>query len=305
VSPAASAPGLTPLAGSGGRAWLAFAACGAIWGSTFLAISLGNDALAPVWAAALRLGLAALLLLAWGKARGQTLPRGPALRAALVYGICQFGIQLPLLYWGEKRVPSGLSAVFFATIPLSSALLTRALGMERLTPSKLGGAVIAVAGVTLLFASALRGHISPVGMSAVLVSATVAGIGSIVLKRGPRQSPIGVNTVGCAIGAGMAFLESLALGEAHRWPTNWASIGPILYLTLAGSLGAFVIMSWLINRWPVSRTSYVSVIVPVIALILGNVVRGERLTWTILAGTILVLVALVMGMRAPRGPRQH
>ena len=85
------------------RAWLAFAACGAIWGSTFLAISFGNDALAPVWAATLRLALATVLLTAWTRARGRALPRGPALRAALGYGVTQFGVNLPLLYWGETR----------------------------------------------------------------------------------------------------------------------------------------------------------------------------------------------------------
>src|SRR5579872_7335472 len=90
--------------------WLGFAACSVIWGSTFLAISFGNDTLAPVWAATLRLVLATLLLAAWTRARGKPLPRGPALRAALGYGVTQFGINLPLLYWGETFVPSGLSA---------------------------------------------------------------------------------------------------------------------------------------------------------------------------------------------------
>jgi len=91
--------------------WLAFAACGAIWGSTFLVISLGNDSSPPVWAATLRLVLAAVLLGLITRLRGQPLPRGPALRAALVYGVAQFGINFPLLYWAEKTVPSGLSAV--------------------------------------------------------------------------------------------------------------------------------------------------------------------------------------------------
>ena len=123
--------------------WVAFAACSAIWGSTFLVISIGNDALAPVWAATLRLALAALLLGGVTLARRQALPRGAALRAALGYGVAQFGVNLPLLYWGEKVVPSGLSAVVYATIPLSSALITRAFRMERLTPAKVAGAVVA------------------------------------------------------------------------------------------------------------------------------------------------------------------
>src|SRR3954452_16643297 len=87
--------------------WLAFSACGAIWGCTFLVISLGNDALPPVWAATLRLALASVLLALVTRARGQALPRGAALRAALGYGVAQFGVNLPLLYWAEKVVPSG------------------------------------------------------------------------------------------------------------------------------------------------------------------------------------------------------
>src|SRR6185295_10867966 len=115
VDPAPGAPT------SAVRPWLAFAACGAIWGSTFLVISIGNDALAPVWAATLRLAAASVLLAAWTILRGQRLPRGPALRAALGYGVAQFGVNLPLLYWGERVVPSGLAAVVYATLPLSSA----------------------------------------------------------------------------------------------------------------------------------------------------------------------------------------
>jgi drug/metabolite transporter (DMT)-like permease len=294
-SPASSAP-----APSAARPWLAFAACGAIWGSTFLVISIGNDVLAPVWAATLRLLLAALLLTAWTFARRESLPRGPALRAALAYGVCQFGINFPLLYWGEQRVPSGLSAVLYATIPLSSALLTRALGMEALTPSKVIGAVIAFAGVAVLFAGSFRGHVSPVGLLAIFAAATVAALGTVLLKRGPRQGAIAVNAVGCAIGGVMAGAISFAAREAHALPTSAAAALPLLYLTVAGSLGAFVIMSWLVNRWPVTRVSYVTVIVPVLALALGRAVRHEPLTALSLAGAALVLAGLLIGMRASR-----
>ena len=271
-----------------------------------MVISLGNDTLAPVWAATLRLVLASLLLSAWSAARRQALPKGPALRAALGYGACQFGIQLPLLYWGEQHVPSGLAAVFFATMPLSSALMTRALGMERLTATKLGGAITACAGVAVLFGSQFhsqRGGADPaaaLGMLAIFASATIAGVGTIILKRGPRQDPITTNAVGCGVGAIMACAESFALGETHLLPNTLASALPILYLTLAGSLGAFVLMSWLVNHWSISRTSYVSVIVPTIALTLGTLVRGEPFTLAIFAGATLVLLGLLLGMRTPK-----
>ncbi len=136
-------------------AWGAWTTCSLIWGSTFLFISLGNDALAPVWAASLRLALAAVLLTLIARLLRHPFPRGRALRAALAYGFLQFGVNFPLLYWGEKTFPSGLTAVLYATIPLSTALMTAALRMERLTPLKLAGAGVALAGVALLFSDQL------------------------------------------------------------------------------------------------------------------------------------------------------
>jgi drug/metabolite transporter (DMT)-like permease len=295
MSEVSASSGAVPT--SAARPWLAFAACSTIWGSTFLAISFGNDALAPVWAATLRLSLASVLLTAWTWARGARLPRGPALRAALGYGVTEFGINLPLLYWGETYVPSGLSAVVYGTIPLSSALLTGALGMERITPIKIGGAVVAFGGVALLFSSTLHQHVSPLPLGAILVGATAAGIGPILLKRGPIQDPFGANAAGTAIGALMAGALSFAVGEPHALPTTIAAAWPLAYLTVAGSLGAYVIMSWLVNHWDVTRTAYVTVVVPVIALALGSIARHERLGATSFAGTGLVLAGLLVGMR--------
>lgn len=277
--------------------WLAFGACGAIWGSTFLVISLGNDALPPVWAATLRLTLAAVLLALVTRARGKALPRGAALRAAVGYGVAQFGVNFPLLYWAEKTVPSGMAAVIYATIPLTSALMARAIGLERLTAGKILGSVVAFAGVALLFSSSFAGHVAASGLLAIFVAATAAGAGTIVLKRGPHQDPFGANAVGSAIGAVICGAVSFMLGEAHVLPTSPGAAWPLLYLTLAGSLGAYVLMSWLVGHWSVTRTSYVTVIVPVIALALGAVVRGERVGAAGLGGAALVLAGLLIGMR--------
>ena len=297
-----SGPSSLEIAESRAKPWLAFASCGAIWGSTFLVISISNDALAPLWAATLRLVLASLLLSAWTRLRGDAFPRGAALKAALSYGVCQFGINFPLLYWGEKSVPSGLSAVLYATIPLSSALFTRMLGMEKLTASKVIGALTALVGVAVLFSGSLRGTITiaPRGLLAVLVGTTAASLGTVLLKRGPRQDPVAANAVACAVGAVISAAMSFGLREPHVLPTTGASALPLLYLTVAGSLGAFVIMSWLLHHWSVTRTSYVTVIVPVIALALGSIVRHETLTVLSLAGTTLVLAGLLVGMRGAR-----
>ena len=172
------------------------------------------------------------------------------------------------------------------------------MGLERLTARKILGAVIAFAGVAVLFSSTLHRHIPAAGFAAIFVGATAASVGTALLKRGPRQDPFAANAVGCAAGAVIAGIASLLLGEPHVIPSTLRAAWPLLYLTIGGSLGAYVTMSWLISRWSVSRTSYMTVIVPLIALGLGAAVRHESLGAGSLAGAALVLAGLVVGMRA-------
>jgi drug/metabolite transporter (DMT)-like permease len=278
--------------------WLAFAAITAIWGSTFLVIAVGNDRVPPVWAAAVRLTLASALLLAILKLRRQPLPRGKALRAALIFGFFQFGINFPLLYLGEKEVPSGLAAVIFATVPLSQALLTRAAGLERLDLAKLSGAVVALIGVVLIFINQLRSEVHLLPLLWVLLATLAACFGTIALKRGGGQSPIASNAVATAVGAVVCFAWSFLAREPHRLPVTAPEWMPILYLAVVGSIGGFVIFAWLVHRWPLTRVSYVSVVIPILALALGAAVRHERIGLVSLAGSLVVLLGLAIGLRS-------
>jgi drug/metabolite transporter (DMT)-like permease len=285
-----------------GAAWGAFATCSLIWGSTFLFISVGNDALPPVWAASLRLALASVLLALLARVLRHPFPRREALRTAIVYGLLQFGVNFPLLYWGEKTFPSGLTAVLYATIPLSTALLARAHGMERLTRARMGGAAVALAGVALIFSGQLDIGLGLAPALALFTAATFASWSGVILKRGPRQSPIWANAVGSMAGLVVCLAISTAAGESHPIPLSTAAWFPVLYLTLAGSIGAFVLFAWLLNHWAVTRVSFIGVVNPVVALLLGWLVRGERLTVASLAGSGLVIVGVVLGLRAAPPP---
>lgn len=286
---------------------MAFGTCSTVWGSTFLAIAIGNDHVPPVWAATLRLVLASAILFTVMAVRRQPLPAGEALRSAVGFGFFQFGINFPLLYLGEKEVPSGLTAVIFATIPLSQSLLTRIAGLERLTPAKILGALIALLGVALIFLAQMTTRVRPQFMLFVLMASWAGCLGTVILKRGPRQSPIASNAVGALVGAVSCFLWSLLLHEPLSLPTA-AALVPILYLAVAGSVVAFVLMAWLVNHWEVSRVSYIAVVIPVVALALGAAVRHEQVSPTSLAGAAVVLGGVVIGLglwrsRARSAPR--
>jgi drug/metabolite transporter (DMT)-like permease len=296
---AAAAAETPPRAGLGPP--LAFVTCCVIWGSTFLAIRMGNDTLPPLWAAALRLGLASVLLVALTYLTGHALPRGAALRAAAQFGFLNFGISFCLLYWAETTVPSGLTAVVYATIPLTTGIAAHALGMERLRPRRALASLGAIAGVAVIFMDQLRASVPLLPLLAVLTAATCAALSGVALKRGPRQHPLGANAIGSLVGFPICLAASLVAREPHVLPRTALALGPLVYLTVVGSLGAFVLYAYLVNRWPVSRTSFIAVVVPVVALTLGILVRGERVTGSALAGSGVVLVAVALGLIPERG----
>jgi len=280
----------------------AFAGCCAIWGSTFLVISIGNDTVAPLWAATLRLALASVLLVALNRLTGHRLPRGPALVTAAWFGFLNLGLSFCCLYWGEKSLPSGLAAVLYGTVPLTTALLARAAGLERLRALKVAGALVALLGVGVIFSDQLRTRVAVLPLLALFAAPTLGSMAGVVLKRGPHEHPLATNAVGSMVGLVVCGLASFIAREPHAFPTDPRAIGPILYLALAGSVVAYGLYTWLVNHWDLSRISFIAVVAPVVAVFLGALVRHERLTAAEISGALLVIVGLTLGIMSDRRP---
>ncbi len=283
--------------------YAAFVACCLIWGSTFLAIRIGNEAVPPVWAAAIRLVLAAAALSIIVRLTGARFPRGAAFRGAALFGFFNFGVNFVLLYIGENSIPSGIAAVLFATVPLSTSLIASGLHVEPLVPRKLLAAVVAVAGIATIFAGELGLAVPLGGLLTVLVAATSAALSGVLLKRAPRQPAIPANAVGAAVGAVVCLAASFALGEDHALPATTAAWAPILYLTVAGSLGAFVLFAWLIKVWSVTSASFIGVVAPIVAVILGAIVKEERPSPLALVGALIVIGAVIFALRPSRASK--
>ena len=194
---------------------------------------------------------------------GRRCRAGAALRAALGYGVAQFGVNLPLLYWGEKTVPSGLSAVIYATIPLTSALMTRALGLERLTPRQAGRAPSwrsAASPCSSRRASAATSR--RVGLAAIFIGGDGASAAApSCSSAGRARIPFGANAVGCAIGAVDRRGVSFALRRAPRAPDDVRAAWPLLYLTSPARWAPTCSCPGCVNHWtrhahrPTSRCS--------------------------------------------------
>jgi len=197
------------------RIAVTFVACALIWGSTFLAIRFGNEATPPVWAATIRLTLASVLLFAIAGAFRMPLPRGKALRGAALWGFFNLGINFTLLYSGEQSVPSGISAVLFATVPLTTALLAAGFHVEALVTRKLVAAVVAIGGGAVIFAGELGVAVPLAGLLTIFGAASAAALANVLLKQAPKQQVIPLNAIGTAVGAAVCLAVSLLLGEPH------------------------------------------------------------------------------------------
>lgn len=278
----------------------AFAVTSLIWGSTFLVIAFSDALFAPLWGATLRLAVASVFLIGIAAIRRPRFPRGGELRDVALFGALQFGGNLALLYLGEQRVPSGITAVVFATGPLQTAIYARLLGVERLDRVKLIAAVTALAGVAVIFAGQLGVGVPLLALFAVFGAAVSAAIATVLLHRAGKQSPWAVNAIGAPIGAAICLVASVGLGEAHPLPVGLDQWWPVLYLAILGSLGAFVLYSWLVGRWSGTTASFIGVIVPVIALILGAIFRAERPPVVSFLGAALVIAAVVVALTRSR-----
>ena len=272
-----------------------------IWGSTWMVIKVGYGGLGPLNVAGLRFLVAGVLMAAVARATRVRWPRGrQEWTAVAIVGLLMFAGDYGLIYWAEQYIESGLTAVLFATLPLMTLFVARAyLPGDRITPGKLASSVLALAGTVALFADRLRLDAAAARpMLAVLAATLCAAVASVVSKRDAHDIPsASLNATSMLIGAAVLLLAALAHGEGVRVPTDagtWAAVG---YLSLAGSVLAFLIYFSLLKTWSVMSLSFISVFTPIIALLLGFVFLHEPLSAWTLGGAVLILVAVVLANR--------
>ena len=278
-----------------------------IWGSTWLAIKFGLEGVPPFLGAGLRFSLAASILwgLVWAAGLSPRLsPKGR--RAAAIAGFLGFGICYSLVYWAETRVSSGLVAVLCAVAPLITALLTTFIAKtETLTLRKFAGIIMGVMGITILFwpkAGVAAGD--PLGLLAAFIS-SVGAAGNLVAQSlwSKKDDARVLNAWSMSLGAILILLLS-AVFERHAIVVfTPANVGAIIYLATLGSVVAFLSYYKLIHALPATQVSMITLIFPVVAIILGWIVLGEKLSSNAGAGIALIIggVALTLVRRRVSG----
>ena len=276
-----------------------------IWGSTWLAIKVGLVGVPPFLGAGLRFVVSALLVavVLASRRRPVRLTRDDRI-CILALGLLVFWINYAAVYWAEVRISSGLTAVIFSTMPLTTALLSRFwMRSEVLSGRKVAGILVGMAGTVLLFAPTGRlGLQQALGMLAALAASVCSAISLVVLKRYGRGSdPFVLNGFAMAIGAVGLLAMSAALERSAVVVWTPSNVLALLYLAVMGSVVAFWIYYRLIKAMDATLVSLTTLIIPIVALALGHLLLGETVAPLTVVGIATILLGVAVAIAPARG----
>jgi drug/metabolite transporter (DMT)-like permease len=269
-----------------------------IWGSTWLFIKLGLQDLPPLTFAGIRFVIAALIIFALISVRGVPLPdKTRDWMFLAVTGILSFSLNYGLVFWGEQYISSGLAALLQSMLPLFGLIIAHFyLPGERMTLPRIGGVVLGVCGVAVIFSNQLQvsGPRALWGSAALVLSAFCAAYANVLVKT------YGLNLQPSVLAAGqMVFglVPLLLIGiplEGNPLNYHWTPIAVVslFYLAIVGTVIAFLLYYWLIHNMDVTKTMLIALVTPVFAVILGMVVLKEEMHWRTLIGGAMIISGL-------------
>ena len=275
-----------------------YVACVLIWGSTWLAITFQLGQVPPAVSVAYRFALASAILLAYCVIR--RLPMRYTLRDhawIALQGLLLFSTNYVLVYLSEGHISSGLTAVIFSSMAFWNILGMRYFYATPLRPAALIGAALGVLGVAIVFGPELTifskdgGGI--LGLGYGLAATLAASLGNITATRNQRHGlPIvQQNTFGMFYGALLVTLFALLTGERFVFESTASYALSLLYLALFGSVLAFGGYLTLLGRIGADRAGYISVAIPIVAVLLSTLFEGFR--WR--PGTVLGIALCMLG----------
>jgi drug/metabolite transporter (DMT)-like permease len=279
-----------------------------VWGTTWLAMKVGIEAVPPGVLAGLRwtaAGSVLLLILRW---RGERILPPPRLvPRLLLVSVLLISLNQVIQLYGLKYITAGLAAVISSALtPIALLGFAVAFGQERFTKRQIGALALGAAGVFTLFGpSALAGtlHLSEVGGAmGVTIGCLCYTAGSVMTQ--PMMRHFGaVQLAGLTdLIGGLALLLASLIFEpgalaAMTFHWGWAPFLAWLYLLIPGSLISTTMYFFLVRDWGASKPGMYAFISPVISVIAGTWLFGEQLNWGAAVGMTLMLAAAGLALR--------
>ncbi|MCC7511966.1 MAG: EamA family transporter [Anaerolineae bacterium CFX3] len=292
------------------KIWIALLALYIVWGSTYLAIRFAVESIPPFFHAGIRFLVSGIILLAWQRAAGQSMPTRRQWRSLAIVGSLLLLGGNGLVSWAEQTIPSGIAALIIGAIPLFIVVAEafRPGGVKPNGWTILGLAVGFIGIFILIGPGELTGSsgLNLFGVGALLLACLFWALGSVYSKHADLPKSSLVSTGGqMLMGSAGLFIVSVVSGELTRWDvsavTGKSMLG-LVYLIFVGSLIGFVAYGWLLQNAPISLAATYAYVNPIVAALLGHWFADESLgprVWT--AAAIIVGSVIFINKSRPDG----
>jgi drug/metabolite transporter (DMT)-like permease len=286
----------------------AFFAIYVFWGSTYLGITLAIKTIPPFFMSAARFLVAGGLL--YVGCRICKVPR-PSLKDLVRCAVLGFLLVFAGnagSTWALQHIPSGPAALLVGTEPLWLVLLAWAMGYEAKPRKRVWiGLLIGLAGMAVLVGGASPGQTGPVqcfSMGVVVLAAIVWALGSVIsVGMKSTCSPFMAAAVMMLSGGGAFGVAGAIVGEWHRFDlsrVSTSSVLALLYLSVFGSMIALSAYTWLLRRYPSRRVATYAFVNPLVAVGLGWMLAGERITVQTGVACVAIMVSVGILISRPR-----
>jgi drug/metabolite transporter (DMT)-like permease len=278
----------------------AFAAIYLIWGSTYLAVAVAVKTIPPFALMGVRSLLAGSLLLAVALLHQEKISIWRDGRIAAASGLLLFLGCHGLLAYAQTRIESGVAAIILATIPFWIILSKLIMPREKERPSlaTLAALVPGLVGVALVaWPSKMAGWSELPLMLVLLLAAASWSLGTVISQRHESAlSAAGLSGLQLLCGGAALLLVSALAGEHRQFSLREVTTGAwtsLVYLILAGSVLTFTAYNWLLDHVEAPLVATYTFVNPAVAVLLGWLVLGERLSLSMLAGFALVILSII------------
>jgi drug/metabolite transporter (DMT)-like permease len=278
-----------------------------VGGSTYLAIRVMVETVPPLLGPGARFVVAGGVMLAVLSVRRAVRPTRAQLLGALLVGTLLMGAN-GVITIALQEVPSGLTALLLASVPLLVIVLRRLAG-EPVSKGAVAAVLVGFAGIALLVKPGEQsGEATVLGMLTCVLAAGMWAAGAFVSPRVALPADQLASTGWqLLLGGLVCVVAGLAAGEASQVDLDAFSARSLLafaYLIVFGSWIAFTSYTWLLQNAPISTVSTYAYVNPVVAIVLGWLVLDEVITPVMLAGTVVIVASVALVVRSDSAPRQ-
>ena len=290
------------------RVAVAVAAVWVVWGSTFAAMRFAVGTIPPFAMAGTRFTLAGAILLAVCALRGRARVARADLVRALVTGTTLLLLGNGMTAWTVQFLPTGINSLLLSVSPIWMALIAFVWNGERPTRIGVVGMLVGLAGLGLLVLRPTSASAIPLWPALLAVLASVSwSFGSIYQRRTARGDLLLSTALQMLAGGLLLMLEAALTGEWRSFDPHAISalsLGGFVYLVLFGSLIAYSAFLYTMQNASTALASTYAYVNPVVAVILGFVLFGERLTPLEAVASAVIVVGVALMMLPARAPRQ-